>query len=268
MSKAFSLRVKAECADTEIAAKMVSALSTMTGLQDSHSGVILYHFCRPDPETRPLYYEYIEIYGNEEAFFGHSSDMKFMEAYSSIWPTDKMTSITYGYGVMSEKVKNICDNFLFCRYPSEKSGFVLTEKPLNRESSLEGDAPVLLVGHIQAKEGKAADILSSIAKLSSEANDGVVVCFANVPENESAPNDVDFLELCTNNRHLLSHLGSPVGKSALAEIRNNSTEVKFRTYGTLLPESTRVLEDAGVTVATGEMVTGYVLHPNADQNGQ
>ncbi len=160
---AFSLHVKAECADAEIAATMVSALTTFTGLQDTHPGVIIYHFSRPEPETRPLYYEYTEVYANEEAFFGHSADKKFIETYSTVWPTKKITSITYGYGPMSEKVKHICDNFLSCRYPSEKTGFVLTEKPLNRESSLAEDAPVLLVSYIQAKEGKSADVLASIA---------------------------------------------------------------------------------------------------------
>ncbi len=265
---AFILRVKAQCADADIAAKLVSSLSTMVGLQDTHPGVLMYHFCRPDPVTRPLYYEFTELYGNEGAFFGHSSGIKFMEAYSSVWPTDKITTVNYGYGTFTEKVKTICDNFLQCKYPVETGGSLLHTRSYNRESSLEGDGPVLLVGTIRAKDGKSNEILASITKLCSAANDGVVTCFGSVPENESAPNDIDMLQLCTSNSHLVTHFTSQQGAAILTSIRDNSTSIKFRGYGILLSEAVKVIQDVGIEVVSMETATGYVLHPHADPDGQ
>ena len=267
---AFILQVKLDCADEEIAATMVAALTTMTSLQDIHPGVVLYHFCRPEPEARPLYYEFTELYGNDGTFFGHSADPKFIQAYSSVWPTDRITSVTYGYGPLSEKVTMVCDNYLKARYPQDTAGSILVRDKFNRDSSLKDDGPILAVGRIHAKDGKADEILQSITKLSSESNDGVITCFANVPEKETAPNDIDFIELCTNNSHLASHYSSEKGKSLLKSLRDNATEYKTRCYGTLLPETAKAMEEVGIEAVfrQTEAGLGYVLHPNADPAGQ
>ncbi len=44
------------------------------------------------------------------------------------------------------------------------------------------------------------------------ANDG------SIPEKESSPTDIDMLQLCTNNNHLVSHFTSQQGTALLRSI--------------------------------------------------
>lgn len=125
-----------------------------------------------------------------------------------------------------------------------------------------------MVGQIAAKDGKVGEILKLLSKLSSEANDGVVMCFANVPEKGSAPNDIDLLELCTTNSHFVSHFAKEQGKATLKAILDNSTNVKLTGYGTVLPVSVQSMAEVGVEVVSRASDAGYVLHPNADPAGQ
>jgi len=262
---AFILRAKCDCVDQETADNMVKSLTTMASLQDIHPGVVMYHFCRPEPEKRPHYYEFTELYGNEAAFFGHSSDQKFIEAYGAVWPTKKITSVTYGYGPMSDKVKMVCDNFLSCRYPSETAGSIPTREKFDRASPLAGDGPVLLIAHIQAKDGKRADIIQAIGQLASVANDGTVLCFGNAPEADQ--NDIEWFELSTNNNYLMEHLKSEKGQELVKSICDNAVAVDVKGYGTLLPEAVTCLAQLGVNVVAGVTDIGYVLHPQADIAG-
>ena len=269
---AFMLRVQLDCQDTEVASVMLESLTTMASLQDQHPGVICYNFARPDPDNRPNHLEFTEVYGNEATFWGHSSDPKFLEAYLKGFPKGKFDSVTYGYGPgMQGKIKEICTAVLQnCQYPADTctAGVIVGSQTLNRTSSFADDGGVLLVGQIQAKDGKAQEILQLISKLSTEANEGVIVCFGSIANVEKEPNVIEVVQLCTTNSHLVAHFCSDQGKDVLKSILEASDSNKWNVYGTLLHTTSAKLSEVGVEAVARKTDAGYVLHPHADPAGQ
>lgn len=56
-----------DCPSDEVSSTVLDALKIMAGLQVENTGVMNYHFARPDSK-RPNHLEFTEVYGNETAF--------------------------------------------------------------------------------------------------------------------------------------------------------------------------------------------------------
>lgn len=253
----------------EVSSALLDALKTMAGLQTEHTGLVTYHFARPDPQNRPNHFEFTELYANDATFWAHAAASEFTEAYrKGFSPANKLQSTIYGYGPGLEgKVKLTCDAVLNCRYPKSTAGFVMSPQQWDRTAGGE-DRPILLVARIQAKEGKASEILQHLSGLSEAANSGVIVCHGSIPEEENEPNSVELVEVCSTNAHLTSHLGSDTGRRQMTAIAEAAVSVTCEGYGSVLPPTVQLfnveLDLKLVTLATD---AGYVLHPNADPLG-
>lgn len=269
---AFMLRVRLDAASADVSANTISALSDMTALQTEHRGVITYMFTRPDPNNNPNHFEFTEVYANEGAFWAHSSHPDFMAAYVRMFPPGKdpqVTSTTYGYGPgMEGKVKSVCDIVLQkCRYPTTNAGFVLSSKEWSTGTEAGEDGPILLLFRIRSKEGEASRVMQIIDELSKETGEGIVVCQASIPEEQSSPLDVELVLVCSSNAHVASFVRSPTAGQLLKTLLSEATCVKGEAYGTLLGTVDGSFRDLGVVLDRKVIDAGYVLHPHADRNG-
>lgn len=266
---AFLLRVRLDNPSAEASANMIEALTTMAGLQKERNGLVTYHFARPDPENRPNHLEFTEVYANEEAWWAHSADSDFQAAYMKGFdPTCKFESITYGYGQgLQGRVKEVCDVILKCRYPKSEAGFILNPQQWDTKPAAGGDGAVLLITRIQAKEGKATNILQLLTKLSEVANSGVIVCHGSIPEEEKEPNIIELIEVCSTNDHLATHLTT--GKAVFKSVIEAAEKVTCEGYGTVLSTTSQLFTDTfGLSLGVRTTDAGYVLHSHADPAGK
>lgn len=273
---AFMLRVRLDAASPDVSANAISALSDMAALQTEHRGVITYMFTRPDLATNPNHFEFTEVYANEGAFWAHSSHPDFMAAYVRMFPPGRdphVTSVTYGYGPgMEGKVKSVCDIVLQkCRYPTASAGFVLSSKDWPAGATDQGneDGPVALLFRIRAKEeeGGAPRVMQIIDDLSKEAGEGVVTCHGSIPEQETAPLDVELVLVCSTNAHVASFIDAPKVDQLFRALVKEVAGVRGEAYGTLLVTLRGSFRDLGLAVDQKNIDAGYVLHPHADRNG-
>ena len=269
---AFMFRVQLDSPNAEFTSLLLESLGVMAGLQDQHTGMVTYHFSRPDPESRPHHFEFTEVYANEATFWAHSDHPEFIAAYSKAFmPTSKFQSVTYGYGAgLQGKVKEVCDLMLNARYPQSISGFILNTRQWESTSSYSedaGDGPILVITRIHSKKGKVAEILEQISKLSEELNGGVIVCHASLPEEEKEPNLIEFIELCSTNSHLAAHVGSDKGKEILQSLVQNAESLECHGYGTVVPLTAQLLQDLGLPLVASKTDVGYVLHTKANPAG-
>ena len=269
---AFILRVRLDSPSAEASSLLLESLTTMAGLQEEHTGIVTYHFARPDPQYRPNHFEFTEVYGNEMAWWAHSAHSDFTAAYlKSFGPSSKLQSVTYGYGPgMDGKVKEVCDVILKCRYPQSTAGLILNpQKWDTKATSGEGDGPILLIIRIQAKDGNASSVLQLLNKLSEDVNSGVIVCYGSIPEEEKQPNSIELLEVCSTNGHLATHLASDKVRETLKSVIGAADRVTCEGYGTVLPTTIQLFGDKlGLSLAVKTTDAGYVLHPQGDPAGK
>lgn len=267
---AFLLRVRLDNPNAEASANMLEALTTMVGLQKERNALVTYHFARPDPENRPNHLEFTEVYANEETWWAHSADSNFQAAYmKGFGPTCKFESVTYGYGPgLQGKVKEVCDTYLKAHYPKSEAGFILNAQQWDTKPATgAGDGAILLITRIQAKEGKAANILQLLTKLSEVANSGVIVCHGSIPEEEKEPNIIELIEVCSTNGHLATHLTA--GKDTFKSVIEAAEKVTSEGYGAVLTTTSQLFTDVfGLNLAVRATDAGYVLHSNADPAGK
>ena len=269
---AFILRVRLDSPSDEISSTVLDALKIMAGLQVEHTGLITYHFTRPDPK-RPNHFEFTEVYGNEATFFAHAGHSDFITAwYKGFDPAYKLQSVTYGYGSgLVGKVKETCDAVLKCRYPQSTVGFVLNQQKwdMKTTSGEAEDKAVMVIARIRAKEGKTGEILQLLSQLSEDANNGVLVCHGSIPEEEKEPNSIELIELCSTNSHLVSHFGSDKGKEVFKAVTQAAECINFEGYGSVLPSTVQLFgAELGLELVTMATDAGYVLHSQADPGGK
>ncbi len=261
------LRVRLDSPSDEVSSTLLDALRIFARLQVEHTGLVTYHFARPDPQNKPLHFEFTEVYGNEAVFWSHSSSSEFIAAYKKAFnPANNIQSVTYGYGPGLEgKVKEVCDVVLNCRYPQATAGFVLN--PQKWDTAGKGNS-VLLVARIQAKEGKSDEILQLLSKLFEGANNGVIVCHGSVPE-EKEPTCIELVEVCTTNGHLTVHLCGDKGKDLMKAIIQMAEHVMCEGYGEVHPNTVQLFDvELGLKLVAKATDAGYVLHSHADPSGK
>ena len=269
---AFLLRVQLDSPSAELTSALIESLGVMAGVQGPHTGMVTYHFSRPDPESSPNHFEFTEVYANEATFWSHASNPEFTTAYQKAFgPNHKLESTTYGYGAgLQGKVKEVCDLVLKARYPPSVSGFILKTSQWDLTSSYSedtGDGPILVITQIQSKQGKAKEILKLISNLSEASNKGVIVCHASIPEEEKEPDTIEFVEVCTTNNHLAAHLSCDTGKEMLKTLLQNAESLTCRGYGMVLPQTAQSLQDLGLPLVVRKTDAGFVLHAKADPMG-
>jgi len=71
----FMLRVNMMAKNAEAREKIVQCLQLMANhqIEAPHVGTMIYHFTNPCKESKENYFEFIELYANEEVFFGNTA---------------------------------------------------------------------------------------------------------------------------------------------------------------------------------------------------
>ena len=269
---AFLLRVQVDSPSAEVTSALIESLGVMAGLQGPHTGMVTYHFSRPDPETSPNHFEFTEVYANEATFWSHVSNPEFAAAYyKAFGPNKKLETTMYAYGAgLQGKIKETCDTIFKARYPQSVSGFFLKTSQWDLTSSYSedtDDGPILVITQIQSKQGKAKEILKQISNLSEASNKGVVMCYASIPEEEKEPDTIEFVELCTTNSHLTAHMSCDTENEMLKALLQNAESLTCRGYGMVLPQTAQSLQDFGLPLVARKTDAGFVLHAQADPTG-
>ena len=156
------VRVRCDC-PSEVSSTVVDTLKIVVELQRENTGVMAYHFARPDSK-RPNHFEFTELYANETTFLRHSTDSDFTAAFQKVFiPEHKIQSVAYCYGPgFVGKVEEMCNAMMKYRAPKTTAGFVLNQKWDMKTMDGGGeDKAILLIAQFVPRREKPVKFLSS-----------------------------------------------------------------------------------------------------------
>lgn len=279
MSEPLLLRVDHTFTTEDATKNAIDALTTMVNIQHTHNqdGVIMYHFARPDPEKRPTYMEFTEVYADEAVFWSHSlvDQNQFGKAFMSGFPpSSKERSFMYSYGKeISEAVRRACD-MLESKYPPTTAGYILKKSEVGRDEE-DDHEPVYLkfmmtAAKSEAEKGLAnahvnVDRLSHVLSELSQLDSNKAYTFhISQPEPKTHLDTFEVIVGVSSNRRLCKFLTDINAKALFNEVNEITTKVTCDVYGKISAELKGQLESIDfITVKYKVTATGYILHPKA-----